>query len=96
MARRVFLLLSALMLVGAFALASAGVRPPELSTALGWIDARLPAWIGGLGSSWISQQLILPLLNRPAWLLPGSLGLIFGAAAVTLPAPPDDSRKRAN
>ncbi len=94
MVRRIFMMLSAVMLVGAFALASVGVQPPDLVTVLGWLDATWPDRLARLASSWVTNRLIQPLLDRPAWLLPGSLGLILGAAAVTFPAPPTDSRKR--
>ncbi len=94
MVRRIFMLFSAVMLVAAFALASVGVQPPDLLTVLGWIDGGLPDRLTGLPPSWIADQLLRPLLARPAWLLPGSLGLIFAACAVTFPASPKDSRKR--
>ncbi len=94
MLRRTFMLFSAVMLVAAFALASVGVQPPDLVTVLGWVDASWPDRLAGLASSWVTDRLIQPLLDRPAWLLPGSLGLIFGAAAVTFPVSPKDSRKR--
>ena len=94
MVRKIFMLLSAAMLVGAFALASAGVEPPDLMTVLSWIDESLPIRLGALETSWLRDRLIQPLLDRPAWLLPGSLGLVFAAAAVTFPKPRDDRRKR--
>lgn len=39
-------------------------------------------------SEWAWQALTLPLLARPGWLLPLSLGIVFGGAAVTISWPP--------
>jgi len=90
---RVMAVLAAILLVTAFALAT--VLPPGTSLVeliadmdhptLVWLktasDLHLPAWV------W--DNLEIPLLVRPAWLLPTSLGLVALGCSVTL-----GSRKR--
>jgi hypothetical protein len=40
----------------------------------------------------MADGLLLPLLLRPAWMLPAALGLVSAGAALTLTRPPADRR----
>jgi hypothetical protein len=87
MLARILAVLSALLLVAAFALAV--LLPPELwlGQAISMVDhdwlVNLQDAVRGV-SEWSWQWLVLPLLMRPAWLLPAGTGLICAGAAVTL------------
>lgn len=35
-------------------------------------------------SAWIWHMIVVPFLDRPAWLLPSMLGVVFGGLAVTI------------
>ena len=85
---RILAIAAALLLVGAVALAM--LAPPELplGRALFLLDPGLPHalhrgihdHIGG----WLWNDVTLPLLLRPAWLIPASIGLICAGASLTL------------
>lgn len=48
-------------------------------------------------SDWIWTHLVLPILQRPAWLLPVCVGIVAAGLAVTLnsrPSAPHSRRKR--
>ena len=88
MAARVLAVLAAACFVGAFALAT--VLPPMTTlaealleadqAALGWVrDA-----VQGRGYEWVWQNLFVPMLMRPDWLLLTCLGMVFGGAALTV------------
>ncbi|MDE2582428.1 MAG: hypothetical protein KGL52_12410 [Rhodospirillales bacterium] len=85
---RTLAVLAALLLVGAVALAM--LVPPELSLgqALFLLNHQLPRTLqGGIRahlSDWMWQDVALPLLLRPVWLIPASIGLICGGASLTL------------
>lgn len=88
MAARILAVLSAVFLVVAFAIAT--LLPPEMPlgqavSALnhGWLVAAQDAVRKG-ASEWIWSTFAMPMLVRPAWLLPAGLGMVLGAAAVTL------------
>ena len=80
--------LAALLLVGAVALAM--LAPPELplGRALFLLDHDLPrALEGGIEAHfahWMWDDVALPLLLRPVWLIPASIGLLCAGAALTL------------
>ena len=77
-----------MLLVGAVALAMLG--PPEvpLGQALLMIDHGmmdgLHSFIGAHLHVWLWDNLVVPLMLRPAWLIPAALGLICGGASLTL------------
>jgi hypothetical protein len=87
MAARVFTVLAAICLVGAFALAS--LAPPDmpLGQAVYMADRQLltglEAFVRTHIGPWAWSGLAVPLLLRPVWLIPASNGLICGGAAAT-------------
>ena len=86
--QRILAILAAMLLVGAVALAMLG--PPEvpLGQALFLIDHDLieavHGFIGTHLASWLWDYLLLPLMLRPAWLVPAGLGLICGGMSLSL------------
>ena len=97
---RVLAVLSAICLVGAVALAM--LQPPDepLGQALYFIDHDL---VGTLQrdvdhylNSLVLGLLFVPLLLRPAWLLPAAIGVIFGGLAMTVSSrrAPGNQRRR--
>jgi hypothetical protein len=88
-AQRILAILSAVLLVGAAAIALLGPPGMPLGQALLAIDHRI---LEGLQSgverffpSWMWTEVILPVLVRPAWLPPTALGLICAGLSFTLP-----------
>ena len=87
-AQRVLAILAAVLLVGAVAVAMLG--PPEipLGQALFMIDHDLMegmhSFVGTHLHAWLWDNIMVPLMVRPAWLLPAGLGLICGGASLTL------------
>lgn len=87
-AARILAVLAALFLVGAFALAT--LLPPSLTLAqlIALFDARMlynvHDFVVANGSIWIWSRLVMPLMLRPSWLAPTSLGLICIGGAMTL------------
>ena len=97
---RIFAVLAAVLLVGSVALAS--LMPPDISL-YGALHLMHPVSPDHLQQVMLSRfghfvwnALALPLLNRPVWLAPVSLGLIcVGAAMTTLgPAAPRTKQRR--
>ena len=88
MAARVFTVLAAVCLVGAFALAS--LAPPDmpLGRAVYMADrdllTRLESFVRTELAPWVWSGMAVPLLLRPVWLIPAAIGLICGGAAATL------------
>ena len=86
--QRILAVLSAMLLVGAVALAMLG--PPEvpLGQMLFLIDHDLMdavhRFIGTHLAAWLWDYLILPVMLRPAWLVPAGLGLICGGMSLSL------------
>jgi hypothetical protein len=100
-APRFFAVIAAMCIVGAAAIAT--VMPAMLS--LGQIVAMtdhgalvsLQDYLRSHVSDWAWQHLALPILQRPAWLLPVCFGVIAAGIAVTLnsrPGAPHSRRKR--
>jgi hypothetical protein len=86
--QRILAVLSAALLVGAVALAMLG--PPEvpLGQVLFMIDHDLMeavhSFIGTHLASWLWDFVLVPLLVRPAWLVPAGFGLICGGVSLSL------------
>lgn len=84
--------------VAAFALAV--TIPPEapLAAALALLDPLLPGHIHGVIAAylppWVWGYVALPLLLRPAWLFPATLGIVFGGAALSLRSASQTRRSR--
>ena len=87
-AQRILAVLAAMLLVGAVALAMLG--PPEvpLGQVLFMVDHDLMnavhRFIGTHLATWLWDYLIVPLMLRPAWLVPAALGLICGGVSLSL------------
>ena len=83
--QRILAVLSAILLVGAVALATLG--PPEvpLGQLLLMVDHDLTdalrTGIQNHVSGWLWSDVAQPLLVRPAWLIPAALGLVCAGAA---------------
>ncbi len=86
--RRTLAICAAALLVAAFALAT--LEPPDLplgsllySVDSGFLNL-LQAGIQRHLSPWIWDSLMVPILIRPAWLLPAAGGLICAGGAASL------------
>lgn len=85
--QRALAVLAAVLLVGAVALAV--LAPPELplAQALRMLNRDATdaahAFVGRHLAEWIWSGLAMPLLDRPAWLVPATLGLICAGAAAS-------------
>jgi hypothetical protein len=99
-AQRVLAILAAIFLVAAVAVATLGAPDIPLGTALAMVDQDFLAAVeGGLHSHvshWMWDDLVMPLLVRPAWLLPAAVGLVCAGISLTLTnrQPPQRSTRR--
>jgi hypothetical protein len=88
MPARILAILAAMCLVSAFALVT--LYPPMLTLAelVSMMDHSLLVavqdWTRMRVSEWVWAELAVPLLVRPCWLVPIGVGLVCGAASVTL------------
>jgi len=86
--QRVLAVLSAILLVGAVALATLGPPSVPLGQVLLMVDHDLTETLHtGIEqhlADWIWSDVALPLLVRPAWLVPASLGLLCAGAAFSV------------
>jgi hypothetical protein len=100
MATKLLAVLAAVLLVGAFALATLGPENMDLGEALYALNHDvvrvLQAFTHDHAMGWLWDHVARPTLIRPAWLLPASLGLICIGAAATLSSKgaPRSHRKR--
>ena len=78
--QRVLAVLSAILLVSAVAIATFGPQSISLGQAIYLFDHdfldRLPLWSTQNLGKWMWDSVIQPLLVRPAWLIPASLGIV--------------------
>jgi hypothetical protein len=93
-AQRILAVLAAFMLIGAFALATLGPPGVPLGHVLFTLDTPLMDWLQQHISVWIWRNLVAPLLLRPAWLLPASVGIVLAGASLTLASRPETHRSR--
>jgi hypothetical protein len=97
-ATRISAVLAAILLVGAFTLAT--VLPPDLplAAALPMLDHDFVQQAQGYANdylpSWFWPHVAMPLLVRPAWLVPAALGVVAAGAAATLASSAGPSRSR--
>jgi hypothetical protein len=87
-AQRILAVISAILLVAAVAVATFGPESISLGQALYLFDHdvldKLPAWSTRLLGKWMWMSVIQPLLVRPAWLVPASLGIVCLGLSVSL------------
>jgi hypothetical protein len=85
--QRILAVLAAALLVGAAALAALGPSEWSLGKVLLLLDHDATdaahAFVGRHFAEWIWADLAMPLLVRPAWLVPATLGLICAGAAAS-------------
>ncbi len=94
-ALRVFSLISAVLLVGAFALALLGPQNMTLGEALHGFDAALAPRLEALCGGGVWRAAVLPLMIRPAWLPLAALGLVCAGVATSLgTSRPSQTRRR--
>lgn len=88
--QRILAVISAIFLVGSVALATLGPPSVPLGQLLLMVDHDLTAALQtGMEhhlAAWMWEDLVMPLLARPAWLVPAALGLICAGAAFSVPA----------
>jgi hypothetical protein len=87
-AQRILAVLSAMLLVGAIALAMLGPPSVPLGQALFMLDHDLMnALHSGVEqhlSAWLWEHVAMPLMLRPAWMVPASLGLVCAGMSLSL------------
>ena len=87
-AQRVLAVLAAMLLVGAVALAMLGPPSVPLGQVLFMVDHDLmDALHSGVErhlSAWLWENVAMPLMVRPAWLVPAALGLICAGLSLSL------------
>ena len=87
-AQRILAVLAAVCLVSSAALATLG--PPDLPLdqmllmSGGSVMRTLEEWTRQHLAVWVWNDIEVPLLARPAWLIPAALGILFAGLAVTL------------
>jgi hypothetical protein len=87
-AQRTLAIIAAIFLVGAVALATLGPPGVPLGQTLILIDHDLlhaiQAFVETHLARWFWGYLLVPLLLRPAWLLPAAIGIICAGLSITL------------
>ena len=95
MAARVFAVLAAALLVVAVGIAALMPLGLTLGHGLLMIDVGVVSWLKQHTSSWAWDWVLTPLLKRPLWLCPASMGLIAAGLALTFNlGKPSPSRRR--
>lgn len=87
-AQRALAVLAAALLVAAVGIATFGAESISLGRALYLFDHdildKLPAWSGRVLGNWVWTAMIQPMLVRPAWLIPASVGIICAGLSLSL------------
>jgi hypothetical protein len=87
-AQRVLAVISAVLLVAAVAIATFGPESISLGQALYLFDHKaldeLPGWSTRNLGGWVWSTIIQPLLQRPAWLIPASVGIVCVGLSMSL------------
>jgi hypothetical protein len=87
-AQRVLAVLAAMLLVGAVAVAVLGPPSVPLGQVLFMVDhdlmEMLHGFIGTHLANWLWDSVLVPVMVRPAWLVPAALGLICAGASLSL------------
>lgn len=85
--QRTLAVISAALLVAAVAIATFGPQSVSLGQGLYLLDHgaldTLRAWTNRVLGHWAWSSLIEPMLVRPAWLLPASLGIICSGLSMS-------------
>ena len=87
MMSRILAVVAAILLVGAVGVAILGPPGMPLGQAISLFDHSLLATLrGGIRAraAWAWDDVLLPLLVRPAWLVPASIGIILAGASLTV------------
>jgi hypothetical protein len=88
-AQRILAVVSAALLVGAVAIGLLGPPGMPLGQALLTIDHGMlgiaQSAVERIFAPWLWTEIVLPVLVRPAWLLPAALGLVCAGLSFTLP-----------
>ena len=87
LASRICTSLAACFLVLAFAVAALGPVGLSLAEALQRLDDGLLATLYQRSPGLLWHRLLLPLLIRPAWVLPAALGIVCSGLAITVGRP---------
>jgi hypothetical protein len=87
-AQRVLAVIAAILLVAAVGVATFGPQSVSLGQALFLLNhdvlEKLPQWLDRTLGAWAWRSLIQPLLVRPAWLVPASLGVVCIGLSLSL------------
>lgn len=83
MAARIFAVLAAAFLVSSVAIAALTPLGLTLSHGLLMLSPGSLSWLRAHNADWSWDWLVWPVLQRPLWLIPVSLGLIFAGLAMT-------------
>ncbi len=87
-AQRILAVLAAVLLVGAVAVAMLAPPGMPLGAALFMLNHDLMnTFQGGIEAyfnHWMWQDVVMPVLVRPAWLLPACIGLVLAGLSLTL------------
>jgi hypothetical protein len=87
-AQRVLAVIAAVFLVAAVGIATFGSESISLGQAIYLLDHdildKLPAWSSRALGNWMWISVIQPLLDRPAWLVPASVGLVCVGLSLSL------------
>ncbi len=87
-AQRALAVIAAILLVAAVAIATFGAGRLSLGQAIYLLDHdvldKLPLWSSRTLGKWMWTSVVQPLLERPAWLLPASLGLVCIGLSLSL------------
>jgi hypothetical protein len=84
MAVRILSILAAVLLVGAVALALLEPVDASLSDALTGLSQRCVPALHQQLQAWMWDDVAVPMLLRPCWLLPASVGLVVAGIAISI------------
>ena len=87
-AQRALAVIAAILLVAAVAIATFGSESITLGQAIYLLDHdildKLPLWSSRTLGNWMWLTIIQPMLERPAWLIPASAGLVCIGLSLSL------------
>jgi hypothetical protein len=87
-AQRALAVIAAILLVAAVAIATFGAESITLGQAIYLLDHdvldKLPLWSSRTLGNWMWLTVIQPVLARPAWLIPASIGLVCIGLSLSL------------